>query len=648
MPGIDDRLRSELERMARPADPSGAYERIDRRRARRRLDHRLASGALAVSVVAVTIVGTSTLYRAFLPASGGSDQVAFIRFIRACYEHPNVNEGLQVFTVDAATGEERLVSANVSVPSHAPRSLDFSPDGTRYAWVGHYDHDLYVTYVRTGESHLLTHGLLVVRPQFSKDGSKILFVVNEVGDLTSPASIYVVNADGSNLTELSQGSVPTWTDDGRIAFLRIHQTTEIEQQGGTIAVNSIPEPTEFFLMNVDGSAVEKVYEAPGDVQIVDADWSPDGVHVAAQVTVRGNSDIYVLGTEDRSVIRVTFDPNEDRSPSWSPDGSRIVYSSRVNGNREIVMANADGTGFTPLTTDGCWEDTEPVWIADPSAVSALPVWTPPPLPDLGEAALPQPDQFLFVDAADQVSDLHAADLDGGAHVKLTADLASDSNPRWSPDRTRIVFASDRDEPGNFDIYVMDAPTGAVTRLTTDAAQDEDPAWSPDGSRIAFIRESTLWVMDTDGTDARRISLGTDQPSWSGEPSWSSDGTRIAFAGYWSIWVVDADGSNWRRLTEGDPLETPDYEPEWSPDGSSILFTRGHDIYVMEADGSSVRLLTDGDPDTYDRFGTWSPDGSQILFASDRGPGDRSRFYVMNADGTDVRPVGDLTGMAPDW
>lgn len=645
MPGIDDRLRDELERMARPADPSGAYERIDRRRARRRLDHRLASGALAFSVVAVTIVGTSTLYRAFLPASGGSDQVAFIRFLRACYEHPDVNEGLQVFTVDAATGEERLVSANVSVPSHAPRSLDFSPDGTRYVWVGHFDHDLYVTYVPTGESHRLTHGLLVARPQFSKDGSKILFVANEADDLTSPASIYVVNADGSNLTDLSQGSVPTWTNDGRIAFLRTHQTIKSEQQGATIEVNSIPEPTEFFLMNADGSRVEKVYEAPGDVQIVDADWSPDGVHVAAQVTVRGNSDIYVLGTEDRSVTRVTFDPNEDRSPSWSPDGSRIVYSSRVNGNREIVMANADGTGVKALTSN-CWEDTEPVWIADASTVSVLPLWTPPPLPDLGPAGVADTDQILFDDSVQGVSDLYAIDPEGGVPTRLTSGLQDEGSPAWSPDHSRIAFAGNLDEPENTDIYVMNADGSGLTRVTRDPGYEARPAWSPDGARIAYEGENGVWIVNADGSDPTKVA--GEQASGGYYPTWSPDGSRIAFSQSGDIYLVSPDGADLTRVT----TDENNYELDWSPDGSKLLFTCGRDICVMAPDGTGRVNLTSGPGDTYERAGDWSPDGGHIVFVSDRGTDDDNlRMFVMNADGRHVQgiegPIGYCCG-EPSW
>ena len=49
--------------------------------------------------------------------------------------------------------------------------------------------------------------------------------------------------------------------------------------------------------------------------------------------------------------------------------------------------------------------------------------------------------------------------------------------------SRIAIASDRD--GDADIYVMDADGGNVQQLTDDPAGDWYPAWSPDGTRIAF-------------------------------------------------------------------------------------------------------------------------------------------------------------------
>jgi Tol biopolymer transport system component len=66
--------------------------------------------------------------------------------------------------------------------------------------------------------------------------------------------------------------------------------------------------------------------------------------------------------------------------------------------------------------------------------------------------------------------------------RLTDDPGSDIEPAWSPDGTRIAFASNRD--GDWDIYVMDADGGNVRRLTgtrghRDALRgDYDPAWSP--------------------------------------------------------------------------------------------------------------------------------------------------------------------------
>jgi Tol biopolymer transport system component len=76
---------------------------------------------------------------------------------------------------------------------------------------------------------------------------------------------------------------------------------------------------------------------------------------------------------------------------------------------------------------------------------------------------------------------------------------------WSPDGTRIAFASTRD--GNYEIYVMNADGSAPRRLTNDPQSDYAPTWSPDGQRIAWRTNrdgnGEIYSMRADGTDARR-------------------------------------------------------------------------------------------------------------------------------------------------
>ena len=44
--------------------------------------------------------------------------------------------------------------------------------------------------------------------------------------------------------------------------------------------------------------------------------------------------------------------------------------------------------------------------------------------------------------------------DGTGEVRLTNNLVDDTWPDWSPDGSRIAFASDREE--TYQIYIMDA------------------------------------------------------------------------------------------------------------------------------------------------------------------------------------------------
>jgi Tol biopolymer transport system component len=161
----------------------------------------------------------------------------------------------------------------------------------------------------------------------------------------------------------------------------------------------------------------------------------------------------------------------------------------------------------------------------------------------------------------------------------------------------------------------------VRQLThcSSACFDRMPAWSPHGAQIAFIRNSSLCIVDADGSGLRRLPhLGAAE-----YPVWSPDGRSIAFDNREQLSVVHTDGSHLRQITHfsGAPGTGP-ATPMWSPDGTRIAFftTPGHpsahwgELWVMDANGSHPRrLYRQADPLTEPDRPTWSPDGQYIAF-----------------------------------
>ena len=247
--------------------------------------------------------------------------------------------------------------------------------------------------------------------------------------------------------------------------------------------------------------------------------------------------------------------------------------------------------------------------------------TPTPIP------VPSDLRIAFVATAwctgGSADDILGAATDGADVTSLSCSRGQDIDPAWSPDGTRIAFASDRD--GQWDVWVMDADGSDQVRLTDDPAHDAHPAWSPDGTRIAFEsgrdtakNTADLWVMSADGSGQERL---LKMPGNEQYPDWSPDGKLIAFshfggAGSPGIWTVRADGTK-AGLLAGGAL----HSPRWSPDGRWIALDGEpggckFDVYVMAADGRRMRQLTDsprcGD---YDKHPSWSPDGKTLVFSS---------------------------------
>jgi Tol biopolymer transport system component len=114
------------------------------------------------------------------------------------------------------------------------------------------------------------------------------------------------------------------------------------------------------------------------------------------------------------------------------------------------------------------------------------------------------------------------DPDGGDLRRLTDNSCWDDDPVWSPDGSRIAFASDCD--GNFEVYIMDADGSNRVRLTKspDGLDDNRFAdWSPDGARMVFTSErdfgSDIFVMNADGSNRMRLA---DHPARDDNPRWS--------------------------------------------------------------------------------------------------------------------------------
>src|SRR3989442_1448843 len=152
-------------------------------------------------------------------------------------------------------------------------------------------------------------------------------------------------------------------------------------------------------------------------------------------------------------------------------------------------------------------------------------------------------------------------------------------PAWSPDGSRIAFASGRVGDGSAVISVMNADGSGPIDLTTPTALGfAGPAWSPDGAKLAFsnllcsdasneahqcdLYDYFVDVMNADGSGGRLLlDLAGTTPNDAGpapDPAWSPDGTKIAFVGTcYTIWVINADGSGLVGLTGGSG-------PAWRP------------------------------------------------------------------------------------
>jgi TolB protein len=264
--------------------------------------------------------------------------------------------------------------------------------------------------------------------------------------------------------------------------------------------------------------------------------------------------------------------------------------------------------------------------------------------------------------------IYLIDTNGAATQRITVDAADDHHPTWSPDGTRIAYATDRLSSGGparpggiegsttYHVYVMNSDSSGLYQLThePEGSGDGMPDWSPDGSRIAFVSSATgtyqIYTIRLDGSDRKRVTYNNN---FDHDPAWSPDSSRIVYASYGAsgadLWITNADGTHPVRLTTHSADEM---DPDWSPDGSRIVydsFRAGNsDLFIINSDGSGETNLTNT-PDQAESYPAWSPDGNWIAFCN-VSPDSLMSIQLISVDGS-VRKQVSLPGgvqCQPAW
>jgi TolB protein len=330
---------------------------------------RSAVGAAAIALL-VFGVGLFCSVPAGATAPGTNGRIVYSRFADTIFSHSDI-----VSANPDGTGVAKLTNTVNGVFDQNP---DWAPDGSKVVFQR--DSDLSCgqacvqgIYTVNPDGTQLTrltpnnHEIYWADPAYSPDGTRLSFKCN--GCLGSDGGIFVMDADGSNLLQVTKDdSSPyeedevQWSPDAtRLVFQRNRRSDE---------------STAIFTATIDGTDFRRL--TPWRLDAEHPDWSPDGRLIIFQSYGAGaptgvSTNVFTVRPDGSHLTQVTHDEGgavNAANAAWSPNGKKIVFvqvpGSGPFGYSDIFTMSADGSDIRQVTTSPALWDYRPDWGTAPT------------------------------------------------------------------------------------------------------------------------------------------------------------------------------------------------------------------------------------------------------------------------------------------